>query len=288
MIVLPRGNRTSPAERVRARVRAEFGDAIAERLPNGYQRLGSVLVLQLDSAVRPAYAAIGEAWKAALGVQTVLARSGAVTGEFRDPHLERIAGDGSETEIRENGIRYRLDAARMMFARGNQGERRRFGQLVQPGETVVDLFAGIGYFTLPALVHGRAGRVHAVEKNPVAFRYLEENLRINAADTHATAYLGDNRETPVPRGTANRVVLGYLPTAVPWIDRALELLQPAGGTLHVHLVSPTRAGLPLAVGTVRAAVTRAGRRVRAIAGREVKPYGPGRMHAVVDAEVAAR
>jgi tRNA wybutosine-synthesizing protein 2 len=283
-----RRDRSSPAERVRARIRAEFGDEVARRLPQGYQRLGSVLVLELDPGVRAAYGRIGAAWTETLGVRTVLARTGTVSGEYRQPSLERIAGGGSETELRENGVRYRLDAARTMFARGNQGERRRFGELVRPGETVVDLFAGIGYFTLPALVHGRAGWVHAVEKNPVAFRYLEENLGINAAAARATAYLGDNREVPIPLGTADRVILGFLPSSLPWIDRALELLRSSGGWLHVHLVAPTRPGIPLAIGSVRDSVARAGAEVLSASGREVKPYGPGRLHAVVDVRVALR
>jgi tRNA wybutosine-synthesizing protein 2 len=274
--------RTGPAERVRRSISIQLGPAVAERLPDGFQRLGPVVILRLPPELRRVYAAIGAAWSSETGVRTVLNRTGPVTGEFRRPSVERVWGDGTETELVENGIRFHLDAARVMFAPGNQGERRRIAGLVRPGETIVDLFAGIGYFTLPALVHGRAARVFAVEKNPVSFRYLERNLQLNGVADRATAILGDNRDVGIPTGSAERVFLGLLPTSIPWVGRALELLAPDGGVLHVHLVVDVRAGLSGAQSEVRLAVERSGGQVASIAGRSVKSYGPGRAHVVVD------
>ena len=273
---------------MRATLRARLGDAVADRLPTGFQRLGSVLLLRLPEEMRRDYPAIGKAWQEELGVRSVFVRTGPVSGEFRRPSVEPIAGDGGETEFSENGIRFRLDATRLMFAEGNQGERRRFGALVRPGETFVDLFAGIGYFTLPGLVHGRAARAFAVEKNPLSFRYLEENLSLNRVADRATALLGDNRDAPLPLGEADRVVLGYLPSSLPWIGRAVELLSPDGGWLHVHLLADTRVGIAGAEARVREALGGAGGTVDRLVGREVKPYGPGRAHAVVDAFVIPR
>jgi tRNA wybutosine-synthesizing protein 2 len=254
-------------------------------LPGGFQRLGSVVILRLPDGLRPYYEAIGKAWCSERGIRTVLVRSGPISGEFRRPGVERIAGDGAPTIVAEHGVRYRLDAERIMFAEGNQDERRRAGALVRPNETFVDLFAGIGYFTIPGLVHGRAGRAIAVEKNPLAHRYLVENLELNAVARRASALLGDNREVPLPAGEADRVFLGYLPSSLPWIGRALELLRPEGGALHVHLVADARAPLSEAEATVRDAVEREGGGAIELAAREVKPYGPGRRHIVVDARV---
>ena len=71
---------------------------------------------------------IGQAYREVLGVATVLRSAGAVHGEFRQPSVERIAGTGSETTVLEHGVRFRFDAARIMFARGNREERHRFGR----------------------------------------------------------------------------------------------------------------------------------------------------------------
>lgn len=270
-----------PAERVRARVARSAGSAVAAQLPRGYQRLGRVLVVRLPEELRPQFGLIGAAWQAELGVETVLRHAGRTEGEHRRPRVERIAGGPTETEVRENGLRYRLDAAEVMFAQGNREERRRAGTLVKPGEVVVDLFAGIGYFTLPAAARGHARRVHAVEVNPTAYRYLVENLHLNRVDDRVVPVLGDNRAVVLPAHAADRLFLGYLPSAVPWVGRALELARP-GAALHVHTVGETRAGTAGAERAVGDAILRAGGQPATLAGREVKPYGPGRAHYVVD------
>lgn len=279
---------TAPAERVRARLARVAGLEVAEAMPPGYQRLGRVLLLRLPERLRPHFDEIGRAWTEELGVETVLRVRSGVAGELRVPDVERIAGTGTETEVREHGVRYRLDAARIMFAAGNRTERQRIGRLVRSGEVVIDLFAGIGYFAIPAALPHRASRVYAVEKNPTSFAYLCENVGLNGVAERVTPVLGDNREVALPVGSADRVVLGYLPSAVPWIPRALELLRPDGGTLHLHLVEEVDRGPSGAAATVGERVDRLGFEVHRAEAREVKPYGPGRFHAVVDLEVAAR
>lgn len=273
-----------PAERVRRRVAAVAGEIVARQLPTGYQRVGRVLLLRLPETLRPQFSEIGDAWRAELGVGAVLRHSGGVVGEFRIPRLELIAGEDARTEVVEYGIRYRLDAREVLFARGNRTERHRAGTVTRPGEIVADLFAGIGYFALPAALLGRAGEVWAVEKNPVSFHYLLENVRVNHVADRVRALRGDNREVQLPLAAFNRVFLGYLPSSVPWVPRAMALLRSGGGTLHVHLVQDSRDGRAAAETEVHRAVERArGSGIRTTS-RTVKTYGPGREHVVVDVE----
>jgi tRNA wybutosine-synthesizing protein 2 len=278
--------RRPPAERVRDRLRAVAGEAAARAMPSGYQRLGRVLVLRLPERLRPFWPTIGAAWQAELGVATVLVRTGPIDGELREPRTETVAGGPTETEVVEYGVRWTFDAARVMFAAGNRTERRRAGRLVRPGEVVVDLFAGIGYFAVPAALPGRAARVVAVEKNPVAARYLALNAERNGVAGRLVVVEGDNRSVDLPRRAADRIFLGFLPSAVPWIPRALELVRPAGGWLHVHSVVDAHGARTAAIAAARDAVAAArGRTVGEPAAREVKPFGPGRTHVVVDARV---
>ena len=281
-----RRERRPPAERVRDRLRAVAGPAAADRMPAGYQRLGRVLLVRLPPTLRPFYALIGSAWQIELGVSTVLVPTGPIEGEFRIPRLERIAGNETETEVTEQGVHWRFDAAKLMFAAGNRAERARVGRLVQPGETVVDLFAGIGYFAIPAARLGRARRVLAVEKNPVAIQYLRENAELNHVGDRVEVVVGDNRTVSLPSGEADRVFLGYLPTSVPWVLRALKTVRPEGGWLHVHLVADAHHAREQAAESVERALLDAGAaRTAPLVVRPVKPYGPGRTHVVVDARV---
>lgn len=278
--------RGPPAERVRERLRQVAGDAAAVSMPRGYQRLGRVLVLRLPPGLLRYGDVLARAWQDELGVETVLAYRGPIDGELRRPRVEVLGGTTAETEVVEHGSRWRLDASAVMFAAGNRYERLRFARLVRARERVADLFAGIGYFTVPAArARPDAGFV-AVEKNPVAFGYLEQNLRLNGVASRVRAVLGDNRALPLEPGSFDRVLLGYLPSSLPWLRRALELLARPTGTVHLHLVVDSRDARRRGERAVTSELERCGAAaVAPLLSREVKPYGPGRTHVVVDATV---
>jgi tRNA wybutosine-synthesizing protein 2 len=280
--------RPGPVDRVRLRLARRLNPEQRGTIPDGYQRLGSVVVVKLPESLRPHFAAIGEAYRKELGVASVLRRRGPVSGDFRVPSTELLAGTATETEVRENGVVYRFDAARVMFAAGNGIERLRLVEAIAPGEVIADLFAGIGYFTLPIAVHSRASAIVACEANPTSFGYLRKNLVRNRVDGRVEAILGPNETADLPEGEFDRVVLGFLPSSLPWIARAVPLLRPDGAWLHVHEVVETRQGVVGAEANARAAVGRAGGEVVAALPREVKPYGPGRVHTVVDVRARPR
>ncbi|MEM0128950.1 MAG: hypothetical protein QXG65_02125 [Thermoplasmata archaeon] len=279
--------RPTPQERVRARLAARAGPEVAARLPEGYQRLGRVLLLRLPEDLLPFGPVIGEAWREVLGAETVLAHVGPIAGEERRPVVRLLAGGPTVTTVVEHGIRWRLDAARTMFAAGNRTERQRIAAAVGVGERVADLFAGIGYFSVPIAARGRAARLVAVERNPEAFAFLEENLApYRDGPTRIEAIRGDNRTVPLPPYGFDRILLGYLPSADGWIPRALALAAPEGAVVHLHRVADAREPLEASVAAATRLVRAAGGSVASGArAREVKPYGPGRRHVVVDLTV---
>lgn len=275
--------RSSPADRVRRRLAAVAGERASRAMPSGYHRFGQVLVIQRPEVLAPYDSLIGTAWQEELGVETVLVKSGPVEGELRVPRVRCVAGERTDTEVVEHGVRWRFDAARIMFAVGNRAERLRARRLVRPGETVADLFAGIGYFAVPAALSGRATRVWAVEKNPLSVRYLRENAVLNGVADRIVVVPGDNRRVLLPSEAFDRVFLGFLPSAIPWIPLSVPLLRPAGGWLHVHTVADVRPPLSDTAALVERSVEAAGARPTEPArARVVKPYGPGRNHLVVD------
>jgi len=150
--------------------------------------------------------------------------------------------------VTEHKICQSFDLTRVMFSRGNVTEKKRFGLLVQPNECVLDMYAGIGYYTLPALIHGRAKHVTACEWNPNAVFALRHNLKANRVDDRAVVLEGDCRLTL--RATANhkdgnhhhfdRISLGLLPSSEGGWPIAIECInREKGGWLHVHGNVPT-------------------------------------------------
>jgi len=268
-------------------------DEEIERAPGSWAVLGSVVLVDIDDSPRPAE--VGEALLALHGeAETVLARHG-ISGDHREPSVEVIAGDGdTETVHTEHGTRYAMDLAEVMFSPGNKAERARMGNVVSEGrasgeaasdsERVLDMFAGIGYFTLPM---ARAGaHVTAVERNPTAFRFLVENVMLNDVDERVHPYRADCRDV-VPgfaeEGRADRIVMGYY-EAHEYLDSALDALAP-GGVLHMHEATPDALVFDRPIERLEAAASEADRAVEVLDTRRVKEYSEGVAHVVVDARI---
>ena len=142
---------------------------------------------------------------------------------------------GGWVTVRQNAVSYDFDATRVMFSSGNTSEKKRMGDLGRKGEVVVDLYAGIGYFTVPLLVNAQVEHVHACEWNEPSLEALQRNLRRNGVDDRCTIYPGDNQlARDAVRGRADRVLLGLLPSSELAWGLALAALKPGGGWLHVH------------------------------------------------------
>ncbi len=151
----------------------------------------------------------------------------------RTPETQILWGDAGDVEHHENGYTYFLDPGKVMFSQGNRNEKLRISQLVrrnEPGERVADMFAGIGYFTLP--MAGSGASVHAMEINPVAYGYLNRNIQVNGLADRVTSSLGDCRQ--LLTGTYDRIVMGHF-DAIGMLSSAL-LHVHAGSVIHIHSI----------------------------------------------------
>ncbi|VVB86642.1 tRNA(Phe) (4-demethylwyosine(37)-C(7)) aminocarboxypropyltransferase [uncultured archaeon] len=249
-------------------------------LPSGWQILGDVIIINLREEI--------EIWKNDIakallsmypGCMTVLLDRG-ISGQMRQPEREIVAGENTETTHRENGCQFRLDAMQIMYSQGNLAERKRMSGLGK-GEVVVDMFAGIVYFSIPMAVHGKPRKIFAIEINPVSSGYLKENIRINKVGDIIEPIEGDCALV-TPRGIADRVIMGYL-DAHPYLEHGIRALVP-GGVLHYHEAVPEAVEQRPVERLVEAA-EKLGRKAEIIEVRRIKKYSPGVWHVVVDARI---
>ncbi|WP_128476825.1 class I SAM-dependent methyltransferase [Halorussus pelagicus] len=256
------------------------------RAPGSWAVVGSVVLVTFGDEDAPEEERldreeVGEALLALHGeADTVLAHEG-VSGDHREPTVSVVAGAGdTETVHTEHGTRYALDFSEVMFSPGNKAERARMGETVESDERVFDMFAGIGYFTLPM---ARAGAdVTAVERNPAAFRFLVENAMLNDVSERVSAFRSDCRDVEMdPR--ADRVVMGYY-DAWEYLDAALAALKP-GGVVHMHEATPEDLLWERPVSRLREAAADADREIEVLDRRKVKSHSEGVWHVVVDARV---
>ncbi|RKP18336.1 hypothetical protein ROZALSC1DRAFT_23332 [Rozella allomycis CSF55] len=132
-------------------------------------------------------------------------------------------------------IKYFWNPVYSMFSAGNITEKERIANFDCEDEVIVDLYAGIGYFVLPYLIHAKAKYVHACEWNTYAVAALKKNLVANKVDKKCSVYEGDNKDAlKYFENCANRVNLGLLPTSKDGYEIAIKALNQNGGWLHVH------------------------------------------------------
>ena len=279
-------------ESVAQLIQQEGADSsLLETLPKRWERFADVALFQRDSFSEEEWDFIdkSELWAAvatALKVERI-GRFSEIVGDKREPTVEMVLGEEDWVIRRENGIDYGYNLTECMFSAGNVNERRRMGEVVKQGEVVVDLYAGIGYYTLPILVHSQAEHVHCCEWNPNSVRALESNLKDNGVSERCSLYFGDNRVTANNlQGIADRVILGLLPSSQDGYSVAMRALSESGGVLHIHGVAPAK-NHPSWAGQVMDELRsiNPNRDIAAGAPIRVKSYAPHWDHVVLDVSV---
>ena len=222
-------------------------------------------------------------------VETVLAKLGAVGGELRLRNYKVIAGVGeTETVYREHGCIYHLDPTKVYFSPRLSRERWRITQQVGEGETVIDMFAGVGPFSIQiGKKHGDV-KVYAIDINPDAYNYLKKNVATNKVEDRVFPLSGDARV--IIRGdyvgVADRVIMNLPERAIEFIDVACKALKSAGGVLHYYGFEAEPDALGRAREKLSRAVSRTRRVIEEFAGlRLVRPIAPHEWQVAVDAIV---
>lgn len=265
-------------EAVRESLRDELGKEVA-KLKGGWELIGDVLVLKLpfDLGLEKKIIIARRFKEFMPRARVVLNRMG-IENPYREPCVEVLVPGGTETVHKENGCRFKVDPRRVMFSAGNQEERRRMADIAAKDEVVLDMFAGVGQFTVPLAKYSKPRKVIAIEKNPRAYQYLQENIKLNGL-LNVTPVLGDCREKS-PKGGVNRVLMGYFFNVQEFLPHALAAFDGTG-VIHLHDLV-LRRGLQERALELEKKVTEQGYELVSMKPRRVKSYSPSRHHAVFD------
>ncbi len=172
-------------------------------------------------------------------IKVVAKRSSPVEGVFRTRKLEIIAGENrTETMHKENGCRYKLDLEKVYFNPRLAGERNRVAAQAARSsvnaEEVLDMFAGVGAFSIQVAKRAPQSHVTAIDINPDAIRYLRENMKLNGV-RNIEAIEGDIRDMYGNfKDKADRIIMNLPKSAYLFLREALSMLKPQGGILHFY------------------------------------------------------
>jgi len=199
----------------------------------GYSMIGSIAILQGREPTEQEVAELKK-WKKPTAILWIRSHR----GPERIPDVRILSGESSEVCHREMGMAFWLNPALVMFSKGNREEKVRMMQIIRKEERVADMFAGIGYFSIPAARSG--ARVHAMELNPVAFQYLCRNIKENRVETRVIPECGDCRD--LLSGWYNRIIMGHF-DSLELLGTALNHTLP-GGIIHLHLTGSRPPEIP--------------------------------------------
>ncbi|MCW3132822.1 MAG: class I SAM-dependent methyltransferase family protein [Methanophagales archaeon] len=170
-------------------------------------------------------------------IKVVAKRISPVEGVFRKRKVEIIAGENrTETMHKENGCRYKLDLKKVYFNPRLANERNRVASQIERSEKgeIIDMFAGVGPFSILIAKRALHSHVTAIDINPIAIRYLRENIKLNGV-RNVEAIEGDIKEIYARfRNKAGRIIMNLPKSAYLFLQEALSMLNPRGGIIHFY------------------------------------------------------
>jgi tRNA (guanine37-N1)-methyltransferase len=209
-----------------------------ETVSNSFDLVGDIAIIKVLPALESRKALIAEAVMAVnKSVKTVLHQTCPVTGVFRLRQLEYVLGERkTETLFREHGCVFKVDLAKAYFSPRLSYERMRVGKLVGPGEVVVNMFAGIGCFSIIIAKHSYARRVYSIDLNPEAVRLMRANISLNRVGLWVEAIEGDAKDVIEERflNKVDRVLMPLPAKAYAYLDLAVKALKDGQGDIHYY------------------------------------------------------
>ena len=254
-------------------------------VPGSYQIVGDILLAKFATKSADKKNKIAVAILQILPYVKTVCEIKEIKGELREPEIVILAGMNTVTVHKENDVLYKIDVTKVMFSKGNLSERKRLIPQVKDGETIIDMFAGIGYFTLQLAKFTKAREIIAIEKNPASYNLLTENITLNKLN-NVVAMQGDCKlAARTMPAKADRILMGYFPGTEEFLPAALFMAKP-GCTVHFHNIYPEKELWEKPIGQIKEVASLMKKNAEIISKKKVKSVGPRRHHVVIDFRVS--
>jgi tRNA (guanine37-N1)-methyltransferase len=259
-----------------------------DELISAFDQIGNIIIVRIPDSLLSKKKIIGETLLEQVKIaKSVFYQSSAVEGDFRTRNLEIIAGeDNTETEYKEFGCKFTVDVENAFFSPRLSTERERIANLIQDGEVMNNMFAGVGMFSIMAAKKKKC-TVFSLDINPVASKLCEKNIKQNKLSGNVISINGDSSEIIKEQlvDKADRTLM-LLP------ERSDEFLESAISTTknngiihyysHIHADKKSDAGKLseehyLSVTPVKSKI---------LSSKIVRPVGPRYYQTVVDVKIS--
>lgn len=203
-----------------------------------YDVIGDIAVIRVPEQLLSMSSTIAEALMAQhKHVKAVWRQSSPVAGDFRLRELELVSGERrTDTVHKEHGCLFKVDIKECYFSPRLGYERLRIARMVKDDEVVINMFAGVGCYSITIAKHSKAARIYSVDINPVAVKYMHENVLLNKVVDRVIPIEGDARTVVENKlkNTADRVLMPLPERAYEYLGSALSALRPRRGWVHYY------------------------------------------------------
>ena len=257
------------------------------QLVSAFDQIGDIIIVRIPDSLISKKKIIGKALlEQVKTAKTVFHQSSPVEGDFRTRNLELIVGDEkTETEYKENGCRFIVDVEKAFFSPRLSTERERIANLVNDNDVIINMFGGVGMFSLLA-ARKKSCTVYNIDINPVASKLCEENIKLNKLKGRVISLNGDASEIIKKQlqDKADRVLMLLPERSDEFLDTAISSLK-RNGVIHYysHIHAEKKQDAPklsedhfLNINKIQAEI---------LDSRVVRPVGPRFYQTVVDIKI---
>ena len=260
----------------------------ADELYGAFDQIGNIIILRIPDSLLQKRKIIGEVLLDKVKTaRSVYAQSSPVEGDFRIRKLELLAGeDKTETEYKEHGCRFKVDVEKTFFSPRLSTERDRIAGLINEGETIINMFGGVGMFSIIAAKKKKC-HVYNIDINPDAARLCLENILLNKLKGTVESIEGDATKVIEERllEVGDRVLMLLPERSDEFLDSAIKAAKKKAIIhyyCHIHAEKKDQvASLApqhfLSVVKVKSEI---------LCAKIVRPIGPRFYQAVVDATIS--
>ena len=250
-----------------------------------YEVIGDIALLEEDLDQQKASKIANFLIRTQPNIKTVLKPLTPVIGEFRLREFRIIAGEPkTETVHREYGCSYKVDLSKAYFTPRLSTERSRILSWIKEGDVIIDMFAGVGPYSILLAKSKKPLNVLAIDKNPDAVYYLKENITLNSAK-NIEAIEGDSREEAKKfANTADHVIMNLPHRAHEFLDSAILLTKP-GGIIHYYGIAHEDDLFEGYIKLISVAAERAGRHIKILEKRVVRSYAPHQYNICIEVKI---
>ena len=224
-------------KRLKARLAAQ-DLAQQNQIYSAFDIVGSVAILKTpQNNPQAAQTAAGQIMSTHRSVKTVLAQTGGVDGDFRTRKLTLVAGENkTKAKYRESSCTFAVDLENCYFSPRLLFERTRIARLVGEGEIVVNMFAGVGCFSIILAKNVPTAKVYSIDVNPTAYECMVQNVKANRVYGRVFPLLGDAKTVVETQllGMADRVLMPLPELAIEYLPAAVSALKKQGGWIHYY------------------------------------------------------